>query len=54
VQGIQNYSVGEAILNIIFSLLALAIIATLIFIFYSLSSELINFIYSIYQEVIIR
>jgi tetratricopeptide (TPR) repeat protein len=54
VQGIQNYTVGEAILNIIFSLLALAIIATLIFIFISLSGELINFIYSIYQEVIIR
>lgn len=54
VQGIHNYSVGEAILNIVFTLLALAIIATLIFIFFSLSGELINFIYSIYQEVIIR
>ncbi|WP_127580012.1 YIP1 family protein [Paenibacillus koleovorans] len=54
VQGIQNYSVGEAILNIILSLLALAIIAVLIFIFFSLSGELIDFIYSIYQEVVIR
>ncbi|RXZ82493.1 nuclease PIN [Paenibacillaceae bacterium] len=54
VQGIQNYSVGEALLNIVLSLLALAIIGVLIFIFISLSGELVNFIYSIYQEVIIR
>ncbi|WP_035155006.1 SMP-30/gluconolactonase/LRE family protein [Cohnella thermotolerans] len=54
VQGIQNYNVGEALLNMLFSLLTLAMIAVLIFIFVSLSGELIDFIYSIYQEVAIR
>ncbi|GAA3408868.1 YIP1 family protein [Paenibacillus hodogayensis] len=54
VQGIQNYSVGEAVLNIVFSLLALAVMSTLLFIFISLSGELVHFVYSLYQEVVIR
>ena len=40
--------------TILLSLLALAIIVILIFIFISLSIELLNFIYSLYREVIIR
>jgi hypothetical protein len=54
VQGIQNYSVGEAVLNIVFSLLSLAVMGVLVFIFISLSGELVNFVYSLYQEVVIR
>lgn len=54
VQGIQNYSVGETIINLLLSLLTMFIGAVLLFIVFSLSSELINFIYSVYQEVTIR
>lgn len=54
VQGIHNYTFIEALFVIVLSLLALAIIVILIFIFMSLSIELLNFIYSLYQEVIIR
>lgn len=54
VQGIQNYSVGEAVLNIVFSLLSLTVMGVLVFIFISLSGELVNFVYSLYQEVVIR
>ncbi|THF83299.1 YIP1 family protein [Cohnella fermenti] len=54
VQGIHNYNVGEALLNLLFSLLTMAMIGVLIFIFFSLSGELIDFLYSIYQEVAIR
>lgn len=54
VQGIHNYTFIEALFVIVLSLLALAIIVILIFIFISLSIELLNFIYSLYQEVIIR
>ncbi|WP_241674753.1 YIP1 family protein [Paenibacillus luteus] len=54
VQGIHNYTFIEAILIIVLSLLALAIIVILIFILISLSIELVNFINSLYQEVIIR
>lgn len=54
VQGIQNYSFGEAVLSISFSLITLAVMGVLIFIFVSLSGELVNFVYSLYQEVVIR
>jgi len=54
VQGIHNYTFIEAIFVILLSLLALTIIVILIFILISLSNELINFINSLYQEVIIR
>ncbi|MEF3304555.1 SMP-30/gluconolactonase/LRE family protein [Paenibacillus sp. GYB003] len=54
VQGIQNYSVGEAALNIAFSLLAFAALGILLFTFVSLSGELAGFVYSLYQEVVIR
>ncbi|WP_235593203.1 YIP1 family protein [Paenibacillus sp. 32O-W] len=54
VQGIHNYTFIEALLVILLSLFALAMMIVLIFIFISLSIELVNFIYSLYQEVIIR
>ncbi|MGO4547918.1 YIP1 family protein [Paenibacillus sp. 2TAB23] len=54
VQGIHNYTFIEALFIIVLSLIALAIIIVLIFILISLSIELINFINSLYQEVVIR
>ncbi|OMF23463.1 nuclease PIN [Paenibacillus sp. FSL H8-0548] len=54
VQGIHNYTFIEAIFIILLSLLALTIIVILIFILISLSIEFVNFINSLYQEVIIR
>ena len=54
VQGIHNYTFIEAVFIIVLSLLALTIIVILIFILISLSIELVNFINSLYQEVIIR
>lgn len=54
VQGIHNYTFIEAVFIILLTLLALAIIVVLIFILISLSIELVNFINSLYQEVIIR
>lgn len=54
VQGIHNYTFIEALFIILLSLFALAIIIILIFIFISLSMELVNFMNSLYQEVIIR
>ncbi|WP_419874725.1 YIP1 family protein [Candidatus Pristimantibacillus sp. PTI5] len=54
VQGIHNYTFIEAVFIILLTLLALAIIVVLIFILISLSIELVNFINSLYQEVVIR
>ncbi|QNK56277.1 YIP1 family protein [Paenibacillus sp. PAMC21692] len=54
VQGVQNYSVGETVKNLFLTVLTMFIMAILIFITFSLTSELIGFIYSIYQEVAIR
>lgn len=54
VQGIHNYTFIEALFNIFLSFVTLLIIVIIIFIFISLSTELVNFIYSLYQEVIIR
>lgn len=53
-QGIHNYSVGEAAVNIALSIVTMAVCAVLLFIIYSLTSELWHFIYSVYQEVTIR
>lgn len=54
VMGIHNYTFFEALFNILLTLLTLAMLVVLLFIFISLSIELINFVYSLYQEVIIR
>ncbi|MCR2804695.1 YIP1 family protein [Paenibacillus soyae] len=54
IQGVQNFSVGEAAKNVLLTVLTLFVIAILIFIAFSLTSELAGFIYSIYQEVAIR
>lgn len=54
VQGIHNYTLPEALLNIALTLAALLMIVIMLFILLSLSVELIHFINSLYQEVIIR
>ncbi len=54
VQGIHNYTFIESLFVIVVSIFTLLIIVILIFLFISLSYELVNFIKSIYQEVIIR
>jgi len=54
VQGVHNYTFVESLLVIAVSIFTLLIIVILIFLFISLSYELVNFIQSIYQEVIIR
>lgn len=54
VQGVHNFSVGEAIKTLVLTLITMAVLAILIFLLFSLTSELIHFIYSIYQEVAIR
>lgn len=51
IQSLQNYSVGETIVNVLLTSFAIIILWVLIFIFIGLSSELLNFIYTIYQEV---
>ncbi|MFC4779033.1 YIP1 family protein [Paenibacillus sp. GCM10023252] len=54
VQGVQNFSVGEAVKNLLLTILTMFVIAILLFIVFSLTNELVRFIYSIYQEVAIR
>jgi len=54
VQGVHNFSVGETIKTLFLTIITMAIFAILIFLVFSLSSELIHFVYSIYQEVAIR
>ncbi|MDQ8737629.1 YIP1 family protein [Paenibacillus sp. LHD-38] len=51
IQSLQNYSVGETTVNILLTLLAMIILWVLIFIVFGLASELVGFIYTIYQEV---
>ncbi|WP_020621204.1 YIP1 family protein [Paenibacillus daejeonensis] len=54
VQGVQNFSVGETVKHLVLTVLTMFIMAILIFITFSLTSELVSFVYSIYQEVAIR
>ncbi|MCS7458963.1 nuclease PIN [Paenibacillus doosanensis] len=54
VQSMQNYSVGETIMNIFLSLVTMTLLGVLIFITFGLSTELKDFFFSIYQEVTIR
>lgn len=51
VQALQNYSVGETIVNILLSIFAMIMLWVLIFIIIGLSSETIDFVYTLYQEV---
>ncbi|MEK3890012.1 YIP1 family protein [Bacillus sp. FSL K6-3431] len=51
VQALQNYSVGEAIVNILLSLFSMIMLWVLIFIVLGLSSETIDFVLTLYREV---
>ncbi|GGD66242.1 YIP1 family protein [Paenibacillus nasutitermitis] len=51
IQSLQNYTVGETIVNVLLTAFAMIILWVLVFIFFGLSSELLNFSYTIYQEV---
>ncbi|WP_274362997.1 YIP1 family protein [Paenibacillus thermotolerans] len=51
IQSLQNYSVGETVVNISLTVLAMIIMWVLIFIVFGLASELVGFFYTIYQEV---
>lgn len=54
VQSLQNYSVGETVLNGLMSIFAMILIGVMLFIIVGLTSDLYTFIYEIYQEVKLR
>lgn len=54
VQGIQNYSFGETVIHLALSVCTGAVLTVFVFIAFSLSAELGGFIYSLYQEAVIR
>jgi hypothetical protein len=51
IQALQNYGVGETIVNITLTAITMMIMWVLVFILIGLSSEFSNFIFTIYQEV---
>ncbi|WP_238392470.1 YIP1 family protein [Paenibacillus antri] len=54
VQSLQNYGVGETVVNILLSVFAMVVTGVLAFIVIGLSNELRLFIYEVYQEVTLR
>ncbi|WP_233530935.1 YIP1 family protein [Paenibacillus alkalitolerans] len=54
VQSLHNYSVGETLLNIAMTFVALAVLAVLIFLVVGLTNELLTFIHEVYREVALR
>lgn len=54
VQSLHNYSIGETLMNIIMTIVALLILAVLIFLVVGLTNELFVFIHEVYQEVLLR
>lgn len=54
IQALQNYSVGETIVNIVLTLVAFMTLAVLALVILGLSSDLKDFIYEVYQEVRLR
>lgn len=54
IQSLQNYSVGETVVNIFLSLVAFLTLAVLALVVLGLSSDLKDFIYEVYQEVRLR
>lgn len=54
VQSLQNYTVGETVINLLYTAGTMIIIGVLCFILFGLSTELRSFIYSILQEVSAR
>lgn len=51
IQSLQNYSVGETIVNILLTILAMIIMWVLIFLVFGLVSQFVSFIRTIIQEV---
>lgn len=54
VQSLQNYSVGETIVNLFLTIVAFMTLAILALVVLGLSSDLKDFIYEVYQEVRLR
>ncbi|GAA3401041.1 YIP1 family protein [Paenibacillus hodogayensis] len=54
IQSLQNYSVGETIVNIFLTLVAFMTLAVLALVVLGLSSDLKDFLYEVYQEVRLR
>lgn len=54
VQALQNYGVGETMVSLFFSIAAMAVFGTFIFITFGLTAELTDFLYAVYQELTIR
>jgi tetratricopeptide (TPR) repeat protein len=54
IQSLQNYSVGETIVNIILSVLAFMALAILVLVVLGLTGDLKDFVYEVYQEVRLR
>jgi tetratricopeptide (TPR) repeat protein len=54
IQSLQNYLVGETVMNILLSLFAFLTLAILVLVVLGLSSDLSDFIYEVYQEVRLR
>lgn len=51
IQSLQNYSVGETIINSLLSLFSMVMLWVLVFIVVGLSSETVDFILTLYREV---
>lgn len=51
VQSLQNYSVGETLTTILITIFSMIMLWVLIFIIVGLSSEVLEFLYTLYQEV---
>ncbi|WP_409345628.1 YIP1 family protein [Paenibacillus sp. MBLB4367] len=51
IQSLQNYGVGETVLNMSLTAVAMAILWVLLMIIFGLSTELQDFVYTVYQEV---
>lgn len=54
IQWIHNYSVGETVLNIIFTLCTMLVIGVLIFVTTGLTNDLASLIYEMWQEATLR
>jgi hypothetical protein len=50
----HNYSIGQEILTLIFTILAMIIILFIMLLFYSIFSQIVEFVKSIYTEIIYR
>ncbi|MGO4497267.1 YIP1 family protein [Paenibacillus sp. 2RAB27] len=54
IQWIHNYSVGETLLNILFTLCTMLVIGVLLFLTAGLTNDLVSLILEMYQEAILR